>query len=180
MWFRTNGPVVQWIEYKIPVLTIWVRIPSGSRRLPDRSSGRGFFFFRPLRSPRPKAAVVPHARTSRTKADLAPHTKAAPYAEVALREHTPKPPSENAIQHSSRRPAYAAVSPSEKPLEPAKCQKTPRKNQKTKKRHLPLPTYKCFFVSLFSIDTEPPCNRAQKPARGGSRRQRQQYPLFIN
>ena len=25
------GSVVQWIEYQIPVLTIWVRIPSGSR-----------------------------------------------------------------------------------------------------------------------------------------------------
>ena len=25
----TPGPVVQWIEYKIPVLTIWVRFPSG-------------------------------------------------------------------------------------------------------------------------------------------------------
>ncbi len=25
-----DGSVVQWIEYQIPVLTIWVRIPSGS------------------------------------------------------------------------------------------------------------------------------------------------------
>ena len=24
------GPLVQWIEYKIPVLTMWVRIPQGS------------------------------------------------------------------------------------------------------------------------------------------------------
>ena len=28
----TPGPVVQWIEYKIPVLTIWVRFPSGLQR----------------------------------------------------------------------------------------------------------------------------------------------------
>jgi hypothetical protein len=26
-----NGPIVQWIECKIPVLMIWVRIPVGSQ-----------------------------------------------------------------------------------------------------------------------------------------------------
>lgn len=31
-----NGPIVQWIEYKIPVLAIWVRIPVGSPK-------RGFY-----------------------------------------------------------------------------------------------------------------------------------------
>ncbi len=25
------GPIVQWIEYQIPVLTIWVRLPVGSQ-----------------------------------------------------------------------------------------------------------------------------------------------------
>ena len=27
---KSPGPVVQWIEWQIPVLLIWVRIPSGS------------------------------------------------------------------------------------------------------------------------------------------------------
>jgi hypothetical protein len=27
-----HGPIVQWIEYKIPVLAIWVRVPVGSQR----------------------------------------------------------------------------------------------------------------------------------------------------
>src|SRR5690554_5199985 len=27
---KLNGPVVQWIEYWIPVPAIWVRVPSGS------------------------------------------------------------------------------------------------------------------------------------------------------
>ena len=27
---KNNGPIVQWIECKIPVLMIWVRIPVGS------------------------------------------------------------------------------------------------------------------------------------------------------
>lgn len=26
-----TGPIVQWIEYQIPVLTIWVRVPVGSQ-----------------------------------------------------------------------------------------------------------------------------------------------------
>jgi hypothetical protein len=26
-----TGPIVQWIEFQIPVLTIWVRIPMGSQ-----------------------------------------------------------------------------------------------------------------------------------------------------
>ena len=38
-------PVVQWIEYKIPVLTIWVRIPSGS--LPRRLLQGAFFIAYP-------------------------------------------------------------------------------------------------------------------------------------
>jgi hypothetical protein len=26
-----KGPIVQWTEYQIPVLTIWVRLPVGSQ-----------------------------------------------------------------------------------------------------------------------------------------------------
>ncbi len=28
----STGPIVQWIEFQIPVLTIWVRIPVGSQK----------------------------------------------------------------------------------------------------------------------------------------------------
>ena len=39
----TPGPVVQWIEYKIPVLTIWVRFPSGLLRQALRKRRLSFF-----------------------------------------------------------------------------------------------------------------------------------------
>ena len=48
-----HGPVVQWIEYKIPVLTIWVRIPSGSQT-PIAPAAVGVFLF-----PDPISPVFP-------------------------------------------------------------------------------------------------------------------------
>lgn len=41
------GPIVQWIEFQIPVLTIWVRIPMGSQKKKYRdeiSIRHGIFF----------------------------------------------------------------------------------------------------------------------------------------
>lgn len=32
-----HGPIVQWIEYQIPVLTIWVRVPMGSHLKDNRN-----------------------------------------------------------------------------------------------------------------------------------------------
>ena len=41
------GPVVQWIEYKIPVLTIWVRFPSGLLRAQALTTGACVFLSAP-------------------------------------------------------------------------------------------------------------------------------------
>lgn len=45
---KQAGPIVQWIECKIPVLMIWVRIPVGSlqkTRIPCKTNTcKGFFF----------------------------------------------------------------------------------------------------------------------------------------
>ena len=41
----TPGPVVQWIEYKIPVLTIWVRFPSGLQSTSAEIQALVFFLF---------------------------------------------------------------------------------------------------------------------------------------
>lgn len=153
MWFRTNGPVVQWIEYKIPVLTIWVRIPSGSRHLPDRSSGRGFFFFRPLRSPRPrlKAAAVPPPPEHRTPKPprATRRCRPAPHADADLREHTPKPPSTNAVQHSTRHPAYCPFfPPSAPPRSPWNPQNAKKHLEKIKKRKKDISHYQ--HINVFS------------------------------
>src|SRR5690606_6612694 len=41
-WLKYTGPIVQWIEFQIPVLKIWVRIPMGS--LMKRLENRRFFY----------------------------------------------------------------------------------------------------------------------------------------